>query len=257
MPLWLMLTVPTSRWIWSFTETRETSFTVLDRDDENTVTFWEPVSSYQSSIIGGYRHEMIRPLAKTHVDDIAYFADNKDLIQLHIAWLHYFLEKAWWMTKDENSYAPEAKASRVTNVKKDILVEVRGVFHGQEEAQSAVQQYWTARSYFPQFMSSGPVKCLEERLNHITTSTSSQAENINYGGPKGDEKPACPSQLDVPLNINDSRQQASQPSPSSADPQTWQTDEDHYDVLNEEIDSEIGELEVRPNMQALNYVWGT
>ncbi|KAJ2893739.1 hypothetical protein MKZ38_008296 [Zalerion maritima] len=222
-------------WIWTFTESRELSFTVKPEGGKD-VTFWEPVTSFRSAIIG-YRHEIIRPVARATHSDLAYFANSEDLTERYLSWFHYFYEKASFMI--QAPFATGDVEDQVNDVKREVLVEIRGVFQGEGDSQAPNQQYWNARGYLRDVINRGPLSILRERLDTLTSSTSLQDENIT-----SEETSRA---LAMGRARSSSARVLSQADYFGEPGYIWDEEDGE--------DSEQGVIENKPSMQSLLYSW--
>ncbi|KAL4807295.1 hypothetical protein BDV18DRAFT_137389 [Aspergillus unguis] len=162
--------------IWTFMETVDSTFTITDTETGSTIDMHVPITSIRSGLLG-FEHESELPLATDHIGTASFKGQETTARMDFIRVL-------------QSSIATALELSIMSDVplqvEQEVMVHVNGFFEDTARGVSrdSPLQLWSTKTPLEEFMESGPMKCLEERLkksNRLSSSTYDDSEPSEFG----------------------------------------------------------------------------
>ncbi|KAL2856693.1 hypothetical protein BJY01DRAFT_242737 [Aspergillus pseudoustus] len=152
--------------IWTFLETVDSVFTITDSETGSTVDMHVPITSIRSGLLG-FEHESELPLAADHVGT-ATFKGQEATARIN------------FIRELQSAITSALELSAVTDVplqvEQEVMVQVSGFFEDTVRGVSneTPLKLWSTKTPLEDYLSTGPSRCLEERLkksNRLSSST--------------------------------------------------------------------------------------
>ncbi|KAL4924484.1 uncharacterized protein BDV17DRAFT_300974 [Aspergillus undulatus] len=192
--------------IWTFLETVDSVFTITDTETASTIDMHVPITSIRSGLLG-FEHESELPLAADHVG-IASFQGQENTARMD------------FIRGLQESITTALELSILSDVplqvEQEVMVHVNGFFEDTARgiSRDSPLQLWSTKTPLDEFLNSGPIKCLEERLkksSRLSSSTYDDSEPSEVGS-RPTSSHAQSSQMDSRLREPDLEVVPSRPS---------------------------------------------
>ncbi|KAL4785477.1 hypothetical protein BJX76DRAFT_324360 [Aspergillus varians] len=162
--------------IWTFLETVDSVFTITDTETGSTIDMHVPITSIRSGILG-FEHESEMPLATDHVGTASFKGQEATARMDFIRALQLAVSTALELS---------TMSDIPLQAEKEVMVQVNGFFEDTARGVSNATplQLWSTRTPLEEFLDTGPMKCLEERLkksSRLSSSTYDDSEPSEFG----------------------------------------------------------------------------
>ncbi|KAL4975881.1 hypothetical protein BDW66DRAFT_63176 [Aspergillus desertorum] len=146
--------------IWTFLETVDSVFTIIDTDTGSTIDMHVPITSIRSGLLG-FEHENELPLATDHIGTASFRGQEGTARMDFIRGLQSSISTALELS---------IMLDIPLQVEQEVMVYVNGFFEDTARGVSRESplQLWSTKTPLEQFLDTGPMKCLEERLKTST-----------------------------------------------------------------------------------------
>ncbi|KAL6234165.1 hypothetical protein BDW75DRAFT_241365 [Aspergillus navahoensis] len=236
--------------IWTFLETIDSVFTITDTETGSTIDMHVPITSIRSGLLG-FEHESELPLATDHLGTASFKGQEATARIDFIRALQSSISTALELS---------IMSDVPLQVEQEVMVHVNGFFEDTARGVSRESplQLWSTKTPLKQFLDTGPMECLEERLKTSTRLSSGTLDSDTSDfNSRPTSTPAELSQIDsclrdpdiIPLEVVPSRpsmkrsrsflaQRRSQQHPSPRIHVTEPPIEGYFDVQSEGSASE-------------------
>ncbi|KAL5003351.1 hypothetical protein BDV10DRAFT_44374 [Aspergillus recurvatus] len=142
--------------IWTFLETVDSVFTITDTETGSTIDMHVPITSIRSGLLG-FEHESELPLATDHLGTASFKGQEATARMDFIRGLQSSISTALELS---------IMSDVPLQVEEEVMVHVNGFFEDTARGVSRESplQLWSTKTPLEQFLDTGPMKCLEERL---------------------------------------------------------------------------------------------